>query len=351
MAALTFDALLRSLKHGALDSVYYLHGEEDVLKEEAVRVLVDRALDPAARDFNFDTRAAADLDPDSLRALVDTPPMMADRRVVILRGVEQWRRTARARDELLRYLARPSPTTLLILIQSGDDKPEADLARYGTVVVVDRLSAERVERWIAHQAKQIGLVIDADAATLLASAAGADLALLTQELEKLRAIVGTRSASAADVSAAVGVRHGETVVDLVAHALERRPADAVRLLEPVLAQSGVTGVRVVSAIGTALLGVAVARAELDRGGSASRAQQGVLQHLQASRLGGFGAGYQVVAARWTGWAARWRASELAHALRRALAADRALKGSTISDERGIVMELILGFATTAREAA
>jgi len=351
MAALTFDALFRGLKHGALDPVYYLHGEEDVLKEEAVRALVDRALDPAARDFNLDSRAAVDLDPAALRALVDTPPMMADRRVVILRGIEQWRKTAKARDELQRYLARPSPTTLLILVQSGDDKPDADLARHGTVVAVDRLSAERVERWIAHRARQIGLAIDPDAATLLASATGADLALLTQEIEKLRAIVGTRSASVADVSAAVGVRRGETVVDLVGHALERRPADAVRLLEPVLAQSGVTGVRIVSAIGTALLGVAVARAELDRGATKSRAEQGVFQRLMAARLGGLGAGYQVIAARWTGWAARWRGPELADALRRALAADRALKGSTITDERGIVMELILGFSASAREAA
>src|SRR6266700_6158043 len=191
MAALTFDALFRGLKHGALDPVYYLHGEEDVLKEEAVRALVDRALDPAARDFNLDSRAAVALDPAALRALVDTPPMMADRRVVILRGIEQWRKTAKARDELQRYLARPSPTTLLILVQSGDDKPDADLARHGTVVAVDRLSAERVERWIAHRARQIGLAIDPDAATLLASATGADLALLTQEIEKLRAIVGT----------------------------------------------------------------------------------------------------------------------------------------------------------------
>src|SRR5256885_10639501 len=72
MGALTFDALLRSLKQGgvggtaaALGAVYYLHGDEDVLKEEAVRALVDRALDPGARDFNFEQRRAGDLDPRS----------------------------------------------------------------------------------------------------------------------------------------------------------------------------------------------------------------------------------------------------------------------------------------------
>src|SRR5436309_1170978 len=58
MGALTFDALLRSLKQGASDPVYYLHGDEDVLKDEAVRALVERAVDPAARDFNVDQRSA-----------------------------------------------------------------------------------------------------------------------------------------------------------------------------------------------------------------------------------------------------------------------------------------------------
>src|ERR1051326_9370764 len=61
MAALTFDALLRNLKKkGAAlpppDPVYLLHGDEDVLKDEAIRLLVDVAV-PEARDFNVDTRS------------------------------------------------------------------------------------------------------------------------------------------------------------------------------------------------------------------------------------------------------------------------------------------------------
>src|SRR5260370_813356 len=77
MGVLSFDALLRSLKRGAPDPVYYLHGDEDVLKDEAVRALLERAVDPAARDFNIDQRWAPDLDPEAFHALVNTPPMLA----------------------------------------------------------------------------------------------------------------------------------------------------------------------------------------------------------------------------------------------------------------------------------
>src|SRR5438876_33228 len=88
MGALTFDALLRSLKQGAPDPVYYLHGEEDVLKDEAVRVLLERAVDPAARDFNVDQRTAADLDPEAFNALVNTPPIQIGRASCRERGVD-----------------------------------------------------------------------------------------------------------------------------------------------------------------------------------------------------------------------------------------------------------------------
>ena len=90
MAALTLDALLRSLKKGASlpDPVYLLHGDEDVLKDEAIRALVDQAVG-SSRDFNLDVRFAPDLTPESFNALVNTPPMIADRRAVVIRGVEQ----------------------------------------------------------------------------------------------------------------------------------------------------------------------------------------------------------------------------------------------------------------------
>src|SRR5438132_6829026 len=182
MAALTFDALLRGLKQGAPQPVYYLHGEEDVLKEEAVRALVARAVDPAMRDFNVDVRAAGELDAEGLHALVNTPPMLVERRAVVLRGVEQLRKGSKAREELLRYLAHPNPTTLLVLVQTGDAEPERDLAAMTTAVAVGPLAPERVPGWIAHRARQLGLTLAPEAGELLGAAVGNDLGALTQEL-------------------------------------------------------------------------------------------------------------------------------------------------------------------------
>src|SRR5438876_212311 len=262
MAALTLDALLRSLKKGASPSetVYLLYGDEDVRKDEAVRMLVDAALGvgggDSSRDFNLDVRFAPDLTPESFHALVNTPPMLAERRAVVIRGVDQLgKRKTKLRDEVLRYLASPNPTTLLVL-----------------------------------------------------------------------------------------------VVAAVEAALERRAAQAAQLVGPVLEQAGMSSVKILSLLGTHLVGTALARSERDRGVNVSRLPDAVFRHMQAVRPYGMRS-YKEEAARWTAWSAFWTARELGDAMRAALAADNALKTATVSDDRGIVTQLVLRFAVTKREAA
>src|SRR5256886_1604087 len=344
MGALTFDALLRSLKQGAPDSVYYLHGEEDVLKDEAVRALLDRAVDPAARDFNVDHRTAADLDPEAFNALVNTPPMLTATRAVVLRGMEQLRKTAKVRQEPLHYLDSPNPTTVLVLVHGTAEPPDAELVRRATAVEVAALPPERVERWMTHRAKQLGLTLSPEARELLLASVGTDLSGLARELEKLAPLCAGRPASRDEVAALVGVRRGETLQDFIDAALERRAPQAARLVAPVLEQAGMSGVRMLTAVGTALVGTALARAELDRdaprsgGPRSDRLQAVLLSHLRTARPYGLGS-WEQTALRWAGWAERWTGAELRGALRLALDADRALNSSTLTDEAGILEEL------------
>jgi DNA polymerase-3 subunit delta len=355
MPALTLDALLRNLKktsRGVLDPVYLLHGDEDVLKDEALRSLLDVGLgEDANRDFNLDMRFASDLTPEQFHALVNTPPMLAERRAVVVRGME-WvgKRKTKLRDELLRYLAAPNPTTLLALVFGAGEEPDAELLRSSTAVVLEALSPERVPRWVQHRAGALGMTLEPEAVTLLVNAVGNDLTSLSRELEKLASLTADtqRPATAADVTGLVGVRQGETVYDLVEAALARRGARAAQLVERVLEQAGMSGVKIISLLGTHLVGTALARAERDRG--ARRLPETMLRHLLASRPYGL-RGWKEEAANWSEWSTSWTAAELRGALKAALAADIALKTETVSDDRGIVTQLVLGFAKLSREAA
>src|SRR6266566_144053 len=350
MGALTFDALLRSLKRGARDPVYNLYGDEDVLKDEAIRAVLDRAVEPGARDFNFDQRSAPDLDPEAFHALVNTPPLLATTRAVVLRAVDQVKKTTALYREIAAYLAAPNPTTILVLVQGAGEKPDAGLTRETTAVAVEPLPPERVARWLAHRAAELGLTIEPEATTLLLEAVGHDLGPLARELEKLAGAAVAAVVTRQDVAALVGVRRGEALPDLVAAALGHDPLAAAKLVEPVLQQAGMSGVRIVTALGTALVGTALARAELDRGVPPTRLPDVVFRHIAAARPFGLG-NWKDEAARWARWATSWRGDALRAALRRALQADQALKSSTVSDDRAIVTELVLTLAAPVREAA
>src|SRR2546430_5772902 len=216
MGALADYALRRIRKQGgryergagkgeaAPDAVYYLHGDEYVLKDEAVQALVDRVLDAGARDFNFDQRSAGELDAEAFHSLVNTPPLLAAVRVVVLRGVENVRKTSKVRQALVRYLQAPNPTTLLILVQGAGEPPDAELARSATTVAIEPLPAPRVHKWVAHRAKQLQLTLEPDAAELLVQTVGNDLGALAGELEKLAAVVAGRTSGGGGARGGVG---------------------------------------------------------------------------------------------------------------------------------------------------
>ena len=173
---------------------------------------------------------------------------------------------------------------------------------------------------------------------------------MRQELDKLAVLVVGRPAGPADVTTLVGVRHGETLQDLVDAATTREPARAAQLVERVLSQGGMSGVRIVTALGTAMMGVALARAELDRGTPAARLTDAVFRHLLAARPFGLRS-YKVEAGQWAEWGERWKAPELRRALRLALSTDQALKTSGVSDDAGLLRQLVLSLGVATREAA
>jgi DNA polymerase-3 subunit delta len=350
----THDDLLRALGRGELAPVYYLHGSEDILKEEASRAIIERALDPHERDFNLDQRTAAGLDPEQLHALVNTLPMLATRRCVVIREIEAWRRKAGPREVLLQYLANPSPDTILILQEGAppeekqrDWEPDAELADRSWAVDFRPLEPERVPRWLAHHARRLGITFGEGAAEHLAVATGYDLGSLRSELEKLAGLPDGGPISREQVGDLVGVRHGETLEDWVEAVLADQPSRALELTGPVLNQSGMSGVKLITALGTSLIGLKLARAHYDRGSRGGALERVLLDRFRQVRPFGLG-DWKQLARNWGRWAEAWSGARLGAALRATLEADAALKGTRISDEAGVVTDLVLRLAADAR---
>jgi DNA polymerase III subunit delta len=347
----TYDALLRSLPKGELAPVYYLYGPEDVLKDEAVQAILDKALDPALRDFNFDQRSAGQLDPEAIFSLCTTLPMMAERRVVVLREVEGWKRKPKTRAAFLTYLERPAAETVVILVQSAAEESEdKDLVRGAFAVACDPLPAERARRWLLRRAGALGVALEEAAADHLLAATGGELGAVAAELQKLAALPAGAPLTAEQVGALVGIRHGETIYDWRDAALDGDAGRAARMIGPLLDQPGVTAVRLVTLLGTSLGGVGLARSHFDRGLRGGSLERLLFERLRQLRLFGL-PDWKAESARWARWAGAWRGARVREALRLTRDADAALKSTTISDERAILVDLVLRLNIRQVEAA
>ncbi len=347
-ASVTFDTAYRRIRQGEIAPAYYLTGAEDILKDDLTTLVVEGIVDPSTRDFNVDIRQASDLDGESFHALVETPPMLADRRVVVVRNVEQWRKNSKVWHVVERYLDHPSPTTVLVLVLGAASKVQPALLRRTEHVKVDPLPPGRLKKWVAARATRAGVQLTPDATDHLMQAVGNDLAQLGMELDKLAAAAAGADGEldAQTVEQLVGVRRGETGNDWVAAVLSRDVARATDMLPSVLSATGVNGVRLIGAMGTALVGVRMARRALDKGTSTRTVRDALARAVRAARLFSL-PNWKAAVGMWLTAAEQWTAGEIDGAIDAAARADRTLKTTTIADEASILTDFVL--TTSIRE--
>lgn len=330
-------AFWKGIKARAFERVYYLFGDDEYLKEAALRALLDAAVDPATRDFNLDLRHAGDVDPQTLDSLLGTPPMMADRRVVVLRDVAALAKDARS--VLERYLRKPAPDMLLVLVATGGEKakPDTMLLTLTNPVDMQPLTPDRIPRWIAHHAStELGASITPAAIDLLNKAVGGDLPTLASELDKLASYTSGTEIDEEAVAAVVGVRRGETLGDFLDRVAERNPMGALSLLPHILEQPKTTAVSIVMALTTQTLALAWGDA------MRARRQRADFFALLKSAPGAVtGRPWGDAVAAWTRFVDRWDAHALDAALDALLAADVALKESRLSSDEQLLTTLIL----------
>jgi DNA polymerase-3 subunit delta len=343
-------ALRLAIDSSRFDPVYYLHGDDEFRKSDAIAKITVAAVDPATRDFNFDTFRGSEVDAGRLGASLTLFPVMSQRRVVIVRDVNLLKKGARA--ELLRYLKKPAAETVLVLTAPAGEKPDADIAASSTSVAFPPLAPDRLPAWISAHAKEKGVELSDGCAELIAEAVGGDLVQAVGELDKLASYANGRTVSAGDVEAILGVRRGETLGDLLDAVASRDARLAVSLVGPILAQPKTTGVQVVMFLATQTVAMAWARAARSGGMPAQRLEQEFFNLMRSG--GGFpGRPWGEAAKCWARNLPKWNASDLARAVRLIGAADLALKDTRVSSDEAVVTSLVLSLCVPsgAAEAA
>ncbi len=330
-----------AIKRGVFDGAYYICGEDEFQKEDAMRQLIAAAIEPGMRDFNMEVRRAQEMDAKSLDAALSAVPMMADRRVIVIRDASAMRKDPR--KVLDRYLAKPSPDVMVLLVEAAGGKTDASLAKATTVLEFHPLTADRIPKWIAHYASiKFETRITADASELLQSAVGTDLHQLVGELDKLASYTNGREITEGDVSAVVGVRRGETMADFLDQVAMRNASRALELLPLILGQPKTSAVTLVMALSTQTIALSWGRARMDEGLSQNRLQNEYINTLLKQSGSAFtGRSWGSAGAAWASATDRWTPKSLDRALGALLEADIALKETRVSSEEQVIATLVL----------
>jgi DNA polymerase-3 subunit delta len=347
-------ALKTALEKGVFDRAYLFHGDDDYLKEEKVRAVIERATEASTRDFNLEVRRGAEVDAATLGLSLDALPIMAERRVVIIRDVTLLRKDARA--TLDRYLKRPAGDVVVVLVAGGSTKPDSPLFERATAIEFRPLTEDELAKWVLRRVAGLGMNITPDATGLLCSATGNDLALLAGEIEKLRSFTNGGEIDEVAVGAVVGVRRGETLGDLLDAMGQRDGATAVALLERVLSQPKTTAVSIVMALTTQTLAIGwaiAARESPGRGFPQQHIERNFYNFLGENRSSVVGRPWNEAVKGWARTFHHWDGASIDHSLELLLAADASLKETRVSSEEQLLATLLLAISasTSRREAA
>ena len=194
-----------SASQGPLKPGYVLAGDEVFLLDRCRSAVLKAFVPQNLRDFCL---SDLDLASTSIFEVLDraqTPSLMSPFQVIFVRNVRQLYTRGAKKDEfaaLDRYFKSPNPQALLLFIadfiripsdarrMDMDDKNRYErltetLGEHCGMVELARVNEEDAMRWIVSTAQESEVRVDPDAARELVDALGADMMLVSSELEKL----------------------------------------------------------------------------------------------------------------------------------------------------------------------
>lgn len=232
---------LNEAKTGALRPVYLVLANEPHTANDVVRALRSAALLGAVPGLNEDQFDAGERKVEDALSAARTLPMMAKRRLVVVRQLERWEPKADTKDssergvvtdpfeKLVDYAKAPSPSTVLLLIGAGLDKRRRLMQaalREGYLVACEPLGRGELPAFVEQLARERSHALAPGVADLIAELAGPDLAPVADAVERLCLYAGAEQTITEDMVSTCVVRLRTQTVWELTGAVARRDAGA-----------------------------------------------------------------------------------------------------------------------------
>ncbi len=241
-----------------LRPAYVFVGDETFFRDHCRQALLHHLVPDDMRDFSLHD---LDLSEVSIAEVLDrarTPSLMAPFQVLFVRGVKNlYGRGSHAEEfaAIEQYAKDPNPAAVIIFVadhisipadvrrmemQDKDryERIRETLGEFCGMVELARVEESDGVRWVVEQALKDQVKIDPDAARELVDALGADMMLVSRELEKLVLYVNEKKRiTLGDVETMVLAAKQRSLYDLTDAISAKDKARALAVLEGVLAAS------------------------------------------------------------------------------------------------------------------
>lgn len=238
MATPTFREIITNINKGVFSPVYLLMGEEDYYIDCIVNAIESKAIEEEDCDFNQNIYYGIDANMETIVAACQQLPIMAPRRVVILKEAQSKQQAKQSLEKLAPYVAKPNQSTVFVVAFKGDNLNATSAlmksaSKNGAVIFKsDRVKDYQLPTHLKDYCAVRKCSVDENASRMLCEYIGGPLTKLFGEVNKLIQIKGDGSQriTAEDVERNIGISKDFNNFELTTAVANKNYPKAVQII-------------------------------------------------------------------------------------------------------------------------
>jgi len=233
--------------------LYILSGQDDFSLNQSLEKIKGDVGDAEALTSNTTVLEGSQVTVDQLRSICEAAPFLADKRLVIVKGLLQRfqqpdrpRRQGRSRkatsqtddhEALANYIGTIPDSTILVLIENEIKSTNPlfrALAGNANAQSFPLIRGDKLKQWVQSRVKKEGGSITPEAVDLLTRLVGSNLWIMSSEIVKLVLFTAEKRIGEEDIKLVVGYTQQTSIFAVVDAIVESKARTASQLLQQLL---------------------------------------------------------------------------------------------------------------------
>jgi len=241
----------KEVKSGIIHPLYFFYGEEPYFIEKISGLIVNTVISEETKDFNLDILRGEETTGDNIVSIASSFPMMADKRVVIVKNIQKLSNSSKKRIE--QYVENPNESATLILTAgkinvktSFYQKLRKNCAGFES----PQLYEDEARAWIIKRFKNESKIISNEGASYIVQLVGTSQLALLNEIEKILLFTKDKEKiGIKEIAEVVGHSRTFNVWEFTESVFNRKLDQAVEIFNHIVKNNSSSAVGLIASLG------------------------------------------------------------------------------------------------------